>query len=224
MRKSKIKEGDKYGRLTILEEVEPTINIKGQKIRRFLCQCECGNKKIVSFYNLLKGNTRSCGCLKKESEQRFGLTRKYPKEAVSSRLYRIWFSMKQRCYDSKSSNFYLYGGRGISVCAEWKNDYISFYNWAVTNGYSDSLSIDRINNNGNYEPSNCRWATRREQANNTRRNTILTLGNESHTASEWSRITNIGLSTILQRKNVYKWSDERTLTTNPKDYRNKNKK
>ena len=99
--------------------------------------------------------------------------------------------MKQRCYKPNHPAYKNYGGRGIKVCDEWLNDFKAFYNWARKCGYSHKLTLDRINNNGNYEPSNCRWATRKEQANNTRSNIRYTVGEETHTIAEWSRIIKV---------------------------------
>ena len=107
--------------------------------------------------------------------------------------------MKKRCYNENSKSYKSYGERGIIICKEWLNDFINFYNWSIKNGYADNLSIDRIDVNGNYEPNNCRWATQKEQANNTRRNRYLTYKGETHTISEWSDIFNLKSGTIRAR-------------------------
>lgn len=136
------------------------------------CKCDCGNFINVLAYNLTKKQTRSCGCYNKEKAKermtKHGLSR-HP-------LFSIWKAIKRRCYDTKSTSYKNYGGRGITVCDEWKNSYINFYNWAMSNGYKNEKlksgknkwTIDRINNNGNYEPSNCRWTTDLVQSQNTR--------------------------------------------------------
>ena len=206
----KISEGDRYGRLTVLKEVERGKKPCGQTYRRFLCKCDCGNTKIVPLNSLRQGYVRSCGCL--GDENRHNSQRKYPERAASSRLYKIWVNMKRRCYDTNVIEYKKYWGRGITVCDEWKADFLPFYNWAKNNGYSDNLTLDRINNNGNYEPSNCRWATRIEQANNTSFNILLSYNGETHTASEWSRLLKIPVAVIYRRKKR-QWSDEKILTT-----------
>ena len=128
---------------------------------RWLCKCECGNTKLVSVSNLLNGHTRSCGCLKQTNDQNktHGMTR--------SKSYVVWANMNQRCFDPKATHFKHYGGRGITVSEDWKK----FENFFADMGEPPiGLTIDRINNNGNYEKNNCRWATYKQQALNKRNN------------------------------------------------------
>lgn len=115
-----------------------------------------------------------------------------------TRIHRIWCRMKQRCYDKNLKAYKNYGGRGISVCEEWQR-FSPFYEWAMANGYNDSLTLDRIDVNGNYEPSNCRFATRKEQANNKRTTVHLTFCGKTHSIKEWSEITGIPRTTIQNR-------------------------
>jgi hypothetical protein len=129
----------------------------------------------------------------------------------SSRLYNSWKHMKERCYTSSCHKFRHWGGRGITVCEAWKNDFLAFKEWALANGYKEGLTIDRIDVNGNYEPSNCRWVTVIEQANNTRRNHILNYNGQSKTIAEWARITGIKPDTI-QHRIRRNWTVERALT------------
>ena len=120
--------------------------------------------------------------------------------------------MKSRCYRKTCPNYHRYGGRGITICDDWLDDFMNFYNWSMENGYSDELSIDRIDNNKGYSPSNCRWSSAKEQANNTRSTIFLTYNGETKSASEWSKI--IGISRdVLTRRKRNGWSDEQCLTT-----------
>ena len=130
-----------------------------------------------------------------------------------SRLYRIWSNMKNRCTNPNADNYLFYGGRGIKVCDEWRDDFIPFRDWAIANGYTDKLTLDRIDNDGNYEPSNCRWETHLHQCNNTRRNHLLTFQGETHTISEWARIVGMRPDTLERRINHRGWSVEKALTT-----------
>ena len=171
----------------------------------WLCLCDCGNKTIVNGHNLRRGLTVSCGC-KKRNEPSYVTHGK-----SNTRLHGIWRGMKQRCYNPKHSAYQLYGAKGIAVCDEWKENFQSFYDWALENGYSEELSIDRIDVNGNYEPSNCRWATQKEQANNRTTNAYLSLNGERHTIAEWMQITGLSKAAIEGRLKRG-WSVERTLT------------
>ena len=166
MKKTEVKEGDRYGRLTIIKEVEP-IKRKRYNERRVLCRCDCGNEKVVSLYPLLNGKIVSCGCYRKECSTEHGKGfRKYKNDVLTKKLHSIWHGIKCRCYTHSASNFKRYGGRGIIVCDEWLKNFDSFYIWAINNGYSDGLTIDRIDYNGIYEPSNCRWVDYITQGNN----------------------------------------------------------
>lgn len=130
----------------------------------------------------------------------------------NTRLYNIWRSMRQRCSNPKCVNYHNYGGRGISVCSEWDQDFVSFYQWAITNGYSDELCIDRIDCNGNYEPINCRWASYKKQNNNRRSSKYLVFNSQKHTIAEWADITGIKAATIGARLNRG-WTAEEALTS-----------
>ena len=162
MKRIEVKQGDRYGRLTIIREVEQTRSAHSVT-RRFLCKCDCGNEVVCRITNLRSGITKSCGCYKKYVASH----RRDCHHLKNTRIYRIWSGMKRRCYNKHNEHFDRYGGRGIVVCEEWKTDFMNFYDWAMVSGYKDGLSIDRIDNNGNYEPSNCRWATQKQQVLNS---------------------------------------------------------
>lgn len=127
-----------------------------------------------------------------------------------TRLYRIWTNIKTRCTNVNDPHFERYGGRGISVCDEWKNDFKAFYDWSMSNGYADNLTIDRIDNNGNYEPLNCRWVTVKEQNQNKRNVILITYNGETHNVTEWAQILHLGHDTIRQRYHKG-WTPEQCL-------------
>lgn len=212
-----LKEGERFGRLTIIREVEPKKYGKRGNIRQFLCKCDCGNETIVGMNNLRNGVTRSCGCLRRELNR--GFIEDCLDKPLQSRLHNIWLAMRNRCNNKKGKDYRNYTLKGITVCDEWK-DFNVFFNWAINNGYHPSLSIDRIDGNKGYSPDNCRWATAMEQANNIRTNIHLTLNGTTHTIPEWSRLLKVSPRALYLR-HYSGWSDEKILTTPVKSKQNK---
>lgn len=177
------------------------------------CRCDCGNEKDVMGSALTSGDTQSCGCLGKERriEGRHAM-RKYQGRYDStghSRIYRIWRAMVMRCTNPKMDNYSRYGGRGIRICDEWQNFQV-FHDWAVSNGYSDDLSIDRIDPDGDYSPENCRWADSEMQNNNRRDSVFVEYNGERMTIAQWARKLDVPVMTLYKR-HQRGWSDEEII-------------
>ena len=152
--------GQRFGRLLVIKDSKERVS--SQRHIRWLCHCDCGNFAIVSSPNLMRGKTKSCGCFKKEMLKNFPIGFKHGDTCPETRLHRIWSNMKARCYNPNHKSYHSYGMKKIRVCPEWKDSYLVFKTWALTNRYANHLTIDRIDNEGNYEPSNCQWLTRVE--------------------------------------------------------------
>lgn len=184
--------GDKFYSWTVIDDKPRKLKRKNPNLIGYLCECSCHNKtqKIIEKNALLSGHSKSCGC-----------TRHKKHGMAHSKIYRQWAVMKRRCYDTKLKGYNDYGGRGISVCDEWLNNFESFYQWAIANGYDETKSIDRINVNGNYCPDNCKWSTSKEQANNKRNNIILEYNGKSLTLKQWSEQDEVRIKygTLLRR-------------------------
>jgi hypothetical protein len=162
------------------------------------CICDCGNTIIVRKDSLLSGHAQSCGCLLSE---RYELGYKRSKGMSNTRIYSIYLAMKYRCCDSNAKAYPLYEGRGIKVCEEWLGDkgFFRFHSWAMQNGYSEDLMIDRINNDGDYDPSNCRWATVKEQGRNRRTNIIIDYMGKKQCLLDWCNELGISRSAVSKR-------------------------
>lgn len=172
-------------------------------------RCKCGNV-FISQPSYTSGRCRECGY--KYLSKKTAIHNESPSESRhASRLYTIWVNMRSRCGNPNNKNYHNYGGRGVDVCDEWK-DYLTFKKWAVSNGYEEHLSIDRIDVNGGYSPQNCRWATQKEQCRNKRTNHKLTYRGVTKSMVEWSEETGIPYHTIKSRINVYGYSVEDALT------------
>lgn len=199
--------GQKFGKLTVIKQAEHYISPKGKYKARWFCLCECGNEVIVHADSLKSGRTTSCGCVRKEKTS--NINKKHGLR--NSRLYIVWNNMKERCYNPNHNHYKHYGARGITICDEWKNDFQSFYDWAMSNDYKEDLTIDRIDVNGNYEPSNCRWITNKEQQRNRTNNKLITINGETKCLPEWCELLNLNYNTVRTRINNYHWSPERAL-------------
>ena len=200
--------GQRFGRLLVVSRSEDKIFENGVHRSRWNCLCDCGNTAIVIGANLTNGHTQSCGCLHRETtsktHKKHGLKR--------TRLYGIWSNMKDRCYRQTNQFYADYGGRGITVCEEWLDNFLAFREWALANGYQDNLTLDRIDNNGPYSPDNCRWANKTQQANNKRSNRLLTYKGKTQTLAQWAKEYGITQSCLGLRINRYKWPIEKALT------------
>jgi hypothetical protein len=195
--------GKRFGKLVAIKQVGK--NKSGYQL--WLCKCDCGGESVVNYHNLKNNHTQSCGCLRRERTIEANTIHGLRK----TRLYRIWHHMRERCYYPKEKRYAQYGGRGIIVCDEWKNDFQAFYAWAIANGYKEDLSIDRIDVNGNYEPSNCRWVSQKKQCNNTRRNHLITYKGKTQSLAEWCDELKLDYSKTSNRINMYHWSAERAF-------------
>lgn len=180
-------EGQRFGNWTVLSRAENKGNAS-----MWNCICDCGTVRAVSSANLRNGRTLSCGCNSLKHGKR------------STRLYRIWGGMKARCYRKTHVWYKRYGGRGIVICDEWRDNFQAFYNWAMANGYRDDLSIDRIDVNGNYSPDNCKWSTEVEQKNNRSNNQTVEINGRTQTLAEWATEAGLKYTTVYRR---YKHGD-----------------
>jgi len=190
--------GKRFGKLTVL-----SFNKKEKGHYYWNCICDCGTECVKDGDRLRRLETKSCGCYRASRVTTHG--------KHNSRIYRIWRDMKTRCSCPSAKAYERYGGRGINYIAEWE-EFEPFYNWAINNGYKDGLTLDRIDYNGNYEPSNCKWSTMKEQSRNTSKNTLVTYKNETHCLAKWAEILNIKPSTLYGRLHMG-WSIEKAFET-----------
>lgn len=194
--------GKRYGKLTVVSFIPP--NQRENKNRSWLCRCDCGNMTQVNVTHLKTGHTTSCGCA--VVEHIASVNRKY--EFVSKRLYAVYKSMMNRCYNLKAHEYKNYGGRGITVCEEWRGEYgyDAFSKWALNSSDYDinadrgQCTLDRIDIDKGYSPDNCRWITNKAQQNNKRTNRLLEYGGETHNVTEWAHI--LGFTEAKMRYHV----------------------
>lgn len=188
--------GLNFSRLTVLG-LSPK---KSGRKSYWVCKCECGNSKLVRSDSLKSGDVQSCGCLKKEQD-RINLTTHHRHFGSGTRLYHEWQHIKYRCLNENSNNYDRYGGRGIKVCDEWQERFESFRDWALENGYSDDLTIDRIDVNGNYEPKNCQWIPLEEQANNRTTTVWVSWNGKTQNLTQWADELGFNRGTLNSRYN-----------------------
>ena len=180
----------RFGRLIVTEYIG-RIN----KHSIYKCKCDCGGETTTTSNNLRRNHTLSCGCYNKEQFKAASITHNLSKHP----LYTSWVGMRNRCYFKKHNRYKHYGAKGINVCEEWKNTFIDFYNWAISNGWNKGLSIDRIDNNKDYCPSNCKFSTTKEQNRNRTSNVTLTIDGVSKIIIEWAETVNISPTIIRDR-------------------------
>lgn len=192
-----VKVGDTFDDWTVIENP-----IRLNKKTKALCRCSCGAEKYVDIGCLLNGQSKSCGCTRYDKIRTHGKT--------NTRLFRIWRKMKERCYNQHHVHYSDYGGRGITICSEWKDDFQAFYDWAMSHGYSDNLSIDRADDDKGYYPENCRWATALEQQNNTRFNRKITYEGRTLSVARWADELGMPYTTLYGRLTAG-WDLEKAL-------------
>lgn len=196
--------GQRFGFLVVLNQTEDYISPHGVLSHQWLCQCDCGNKVIVTASNLKKkkSGTKSCGCM--HHPKTHGLT--------DSRIYKTWTNMKQRCNNPNHKAYKNYGGRGIKVCDEWNNSSETFFKWAFENGYDDNLELDRIDNNLGYSPDNCRWITHKEQQLNKRNNRLVKYNGETKPLILWQQKLDFDYHRVNERL-LRGWNVKRAFET-----------
>ena len=197
--------GKKFGKLKVIERLDNDKNGNAT----WLCLCDCGRTSKVTATSLLRGRTKSCGKCPKILRSKYY---EYRQKSFWNRISTSYKAMIGRCYERKNVHYADYGGRGISVCEEWRGEKgrINFYEWAIANGYAEGLTIDRIDVNGNYEPSNCRWANLDTQANNKRNNFLIECNGETKTIHEWSKISGVSVGSIRYRI-THNWEAEKAI-------------
>ena len=197
--------GKQFGRLTAISRAK---NARGRT--RWNCVCECGNKVIITTKSLSNGDTKSCGCYKVELATKQNTTHGLSK--IHRKTMRLWSMMKDRCYNINNKSYHDYGGRGITVCEQWINSFASFYH--DMGDRPTGKTLDRINNDGAYSPSNCKWSTYHEQGHNKRNNVFITHKGVTLTHCQWSNVLG-GNDRLVSVRISRGWDDERAVTTPP---------
>jgi len=195
--------------LKVSDNFEVKINPCGSSYRAYLIECYCGKVFTCRLSKIKSGHTRSCGCFHKAD-----MSNRLTKHGLSNhKLYECWRNMIGRCYDPKNINYPRYGAKGITVCEEWKNDFMSFYNWGIKTGFAKGLELDRFpNNKGNYQPNNCRLATKTENLRNRVNNMYVEYNGENILANEWSKRLGANSNVVYGRIKLG-WDIESAVTT-----------
>lgn len=183
----------------------------------YVCRCICGKDILVSVQRLRSGETRSCGCMSRAMSSESKTVHGGSRRSGYSPLYWVLQGMKSRCYNTKSRGYRNYGGRGIKICDEWKNDFSAFERWAISTGYKNGLTIERVDVNGNYCPENCTWIPQCDQSKNRRRTKWITAFGERKTTADWSRDERCQVSRRSLADRVFKkgWDAELAITIPP---------
>jgi hypothetical protein len=196
--------GERFGRLVVLDQF---MRDEG-RVLRVLCRCDCGSEKYILPSNLRSGNAKSCGCLARQVAGDAARTH----GMRNTRTYRIWNGMMSRCHNPAATGYSRYGGRGIKVCERW----MEFENFLADMGEAPTaMTLDRRDNNGPYSPENCRWATRREQNNNSSGNRVVEAFGRAQTVAQWAREVGIKYQTLYRRLTFCGWPAERALSERP---------
>lgn len=218
-KKSKINPGDQAGKLTVIGMAFCVREDSGRRTVRFVCECSCGTITVASPKHFGRG-VSSCGCLRLDKIKERSCRFHSEHGAHWSAIRKILFGMIHRCTNPRSQAWSNYGGRGISVCHEWMRKRGAFYEWAMLSGYDPSLTIDRIDNNGNYEPDNCRWTTYSENLRNTRVNRMLSAWDETKTVAAWVEDRRCQVSDALLRHRLNSgMPSEEAISRPPRCYR-----
>lgn len=203
--------GQRFNRLVALSPAEDRILKNGRHLTMWNCRCDCGNTITVRTSDLKSGAMVSCGCYRAENTGRVHTTHGGTKNGKTEHLYSVWAGMHSRCNCEKNTAYKYYGRKGVTVCDEW-NKYETFKEWALSNGYKQGLTIDRIDVNGNYCPDNCRWVTYIEQANNKTDSRMVHAFGETRTVAEWAKRNGLKYATLLGRLNNG-WDAEKAIST-----------
>jgi len=199
--------GQRFGRLVVLYDT-------GERKHRNVvwhCRCDCGNEVDVRGGDLASGNTKSCGCYNRERAAEACTVHGMARHGKQHSVYWTWHNMLQRCENPNNKRYKDYGGRGITVCDEWHDPQI-FISWALASGWEKGLALDRIDNNGNYKPDNCRFVTPKENSRNKRNNHLITFDGKTQTMAQWAEEVNIPYHILKDRINKLHWPIERALT------------